>query len=105
MIYKIISKKKGKGNMSEIEYLEIELKDLDNAQKDIVSAMNNITDVEGLDKEYAELSLILEALEERMSDIRIELNNLEDEAYYKENEEQWESEKREQENEYWREVL
>lgn len=91
--------------MNEIEELEIELKDLDNAHIDIVSAMNNISEVEGLDKEYTELNLILEAIEERMSEIKIELDNLQEEAYYKENEEQWKAEQREQEYEYWREVL
>ena len=88
--------------MNEIEELEIELKDLDNAQNDIVSAMNNMSDIEGLDKEYTELNLILEAIEEKMSDIKIELNNLQDEAMYKENEEQWKAEKREQDYEFER---
>lgn len=91
--------------MNEIEKLEIELKDLDNSQKDIVSAMNNMSDIEGLDKEYTELNLILEAIEERMLEIKIELKNLQDEAYYKENEEQWKAEQREQDYEYERSVL
>lgn len=88
--------------MSEIEELEIELKDLQNTQQDIVSAMNNMSDIESLDEEYKNLNLILEAIEERMSDIKIELNNLQDEAYYKENEEQWKAEQREQDYEYER---
>lgn len=88
-----------------MEELEIELKDLENAQNDIVSAINDLKDVDGLDEEYKELDLILQRIEDKMLDIRIELKNLEDEAMYKENEEQWKAEQKEQYYEYRREAL
>ena len=91
--------------MSEIEILEIELKDLENAENDIVSAMNNLKSIDGLDDEYTQLDLILQAIDDKKTDIRVEINNLKEESYYKENEEIWKAEKREQEYEYWREVL
>ena len=45
--------------MSEIEILEIELKDLKNAIDNIISAINNIKDVDGLDEEYKQLNTML----------------------------------------------
>ena len=91
--------------MSEIEILEIQLKDLKNAIDDIASAINNIKDVDGLDEEYKQLDIILSTCEEKKSDIAKEIELLEDEAFYKENEEQWKAEIINQENEYWREVI
>ena len=91
--------------MSEIEILEIQLKDLKNAIDNITSAINNIKDVDGLDEEYKQLDIILSTFEEKKSDIAKEIELLEDEAFYKENEEQWKAEIINQENEYWREVI
>lgn len=91
--------------MSEIEILEIQLKDLKNAIDNITSAINNIKDVDRLDKEYKQLDIILSTFEEKKSDIAKEIELLEDEAFYKENEEQWKAEIINQENEYWREVI
>ena len=91
--------------MSEIEILEIELKDLKNAIDNVTSAINNIKDVDGLDEEYKQLDIILSTFEEKKSDIAKEIKLLEDEAFYKENEEQWKAEIINQENEYWGEVI
>lgn len=91
--------------MSEIEILEIQLKDLKNAIDDIASAINNIKDVDGLDEEYKQLDIILSTFEGKKADIAKEIELLEDEAFYKENEEQWRAEIINQENEYWREVI
>lgn len=91
--------------MSEIEILEIQLKDLKNAIDNITSAINNIKDVDGLDEEYKQLDIILSTFEEKKSDIAKEIELLEDEAFFKENEEQWKAEIINQENEYWREVI
>lgn len=91
--------------MSEIEILEIELKDLKNAIDNITSAINNIKDVDGLDEEYKQLDIILSTFEEKKSDIAKEIELLEDEAYNKENEEKWEKEKSIEQYEYWREVI
>lgn len=91
--------------MSEIEILEIQLKDLKNAIDNITSAINNIKDVDRLDEEYKQLDIILSTFEEKKSDIAKEIELLEDEAFYKENEEQWKAEIINQENEYWREVI
>lgn len=91
--------------MSEIEILEIELKDLKNAIDNIISAINNIKDVDGLDEEYKQLDIILSTFEEKKSDIAKEIELLEEEAFFKENEEQWKAEIINQENEYWRERI
>ena len=91
--------------MSEIEILEIQLKDLKNAIDNITSAINNIKDVDGLDEEYKQLDIILSTFEEKKSDIAKEIELLEDEAFYKENEEQWKAEIINQENEYWSEAI
>ena len=91
--------------MSEIEILEIELKDLKNAIDNIISAINNIKDVDGLDEEYKQLDIILSTFEEKKSDIAKEIELLEEETFFKENEEQWKKEIINQENEYWREVI
>lgn len=91
--------------MSEIEILEIQLKDLKNAIDNITSVINNIKDVDGLDEEYKQLDIILSTFEEKKSDIAKEIELLEDEAFFKENEEQWKAEIINQENEYWREVI
>lgn len=91
--------------MSEIEILEIQLKDLKNATDNITSAINNIKDVDGLDEEYKQLDIILSTFEEKKSDIAKEIELLEDEAFYKENEEQWKKEKTTEQYEYWREAI
>ena len=91
--------------MSEIEILEIELKDLKNAIDNIISAINNIKDVNGLDEEYKQLNTMLVNFDEKRENIELEIENLEEEAFFKENEEQWKKEIINQENEYWREVI
>lgn len=91
--------------MSEIEILEIELKDLKNAIDNIISAINNIKDVDGLDEEYKQLNTMLVNFDEKRENIELEIENLEEEALFKENEEQWKKEIINQENEYWREVI
>ena len=91
--------------MSEIEILEIQLKDLENAIDNIISAINNINDIDGLDEEYKQLDIILSKFESQKIDIEIEIGNLEEEAYYKENEEQWKKEKTTEQYEYWREAI
>ena len=74
--------------MSEIEILEIELKDLKNAIDNIISAINNIKDVDGLDEEYKQLNTMLVNFDEKRENIELEIENLEEEAFFKENEEQ-----------------
>ena len=91
--------------MSEIEIFEIELKDLKNAIDNIISAINNIKDVDGLDEEYKQLNTMLVNFDEKRENIELEIENLEEEAFFKENEEQWKKEIINQENEYWREVI
>lgn len=91
--------------MSEIKILEIELKDLKNAIDNIISAINNIKDVDGLDEEYKQLNTMLVNFDEKRENIELEIENLEEEAFFKENEEQWKKEIINQENEYWREVI
>ena len=71
----------------------------------IISAINNIKDVDGLDEEYKQLNTMLVNFDEKRENIELEIENLEEEAFFKENEEQWKAEIINQENEYWREVI
>ena len=84
--------------MNELEILEIQIKDLENACDNVIEAMNNIKDVDGLDEEYKSLDLVLYAIDDLMVKLKVEQENLEDEAMYKENAEKW---KREHKNEYY----
>ena len=89
----------------EIELLEIAQKDLENAIDHLSNALNNLKDIEGIDKEYADIDTIMQILEDKLLDIKYELDNLKEEAYFKENEEIWKKEKKQELYEYWREVI
>lgn len=99
---KNIPQQKGDVNMNEIELLKIDKKDLENAIDNLSNALMNLKEIEGTDKEFADIDTIMQILEDKLSDIKIKINNFEEEAYYKENEEQWKSEQREQDYEYER---
>lgn len=86
--------------MEDMEVLEVQIKDLENAYTNIIEAMNNIKDIDGLDEEYSNLDIMAQKIDERKSDLETELENLEEEAYCKENEEQWQTERLHQEYEY-----
>lgn len=86
--------------MEDMEVLQVQIKDLENAYTNIIEAMNNIKDVDGLDKEYSNLDIMAQKIDERKLELETELKNLEEEAYYKENEEQWQAERLHQEYEY-----
>ena len=88
-----------------MDKLEKELNDLEYAEINIVEAMNNLEDVGGLDEEYKQLDFILQNIEDKKLEIKIELDNLQEEAYFKENEEIWKKEKQQELFEYWREAL
>lgn len=90
---------------NELEQIEVDLEDLKNAYNDVISAMNNLKDIEGLDEEYKQLDVILGILDDKRIDLEEKYERLEDEAYYKENELQWKSEKINESNEYWREAI
>lgn len=87
--------------MSEIEILNIKLKDIKNAIEDIANAMNNISDIDGLDEEYKQLEIIWNTFDNKRLDIERELENLEEEAFYKENDLIWKKEKEQELKEYW----
>lgn len=84
-----------------MEEIEVQITDLKNAYNDILSAINNLKDVEGLDAEYEQLNTIADAIDERGTDLEKELEELKEQQYIKEHEEEWKAEKRELENEYW----
>lgn len=87
--------------MSEIEILNIELKDIKNAIDEINKAMNDISDINGLDEEYKQLEIIWNTFDNKRLDIERELENLEEEAFYKENDLIWKKEKEQELKEYW----
>lgn len=84
-----------------MEDLEVQIKDLKNAYTNVIEAMNNISDVDGLDEEYTYLDTIAQLIDDKRISLEVELENLTEEAMYKENAEQWKREQKEQEYAYW----
>lgn len=83
--------------LTDIEKLEVDIKDLKNAYNDIVKAMNNILEIDGLDDEYKQLEIIADVIDNKRISLEVDLENL------KENEEDdvWEDDRQERESEYW----
>lgn len=88
-----------------MEEIKVDILNIKDAYDNILKAINDLADVNGLDEEYKQLDYIVQVLDEKRIDLEAELENLEEEAMYKENEEQWKSEQKEQENQYWKSVL
>lgn len=86
--------------MSEIEIIKVQIKDLYNAFAEIVRAMNNINDFDALDETYKSLDLALYDIEDQKIKLEIKLEDLIEEAMYKENEEQWKREQKDQDYQY-----
>ena len=84
-----------------MEEIKVDILNIKDAYDNILKAINDLADVDELDEEYKQLDYIAPALDEKRIDLEAELENLEEEAMYKENEEQWKSEQKEQEREYW----
>lgn len=84
-----------------MENLKIEIQDVKNAYENVISAMNNISDVDGLDEIYSYLDTIAHLIDDKRIDLEHDLENSEEEAMYKENAEQWKKEQKEQEYAYW----
>ena len=84
-----------------MEEIKVDILNIKDAYDNILKAINDLADVDELDEEYKQLDYIAQALDEKRIDLEAELENLEEEAMYKENEEQWKSEQKEQEREYW----
>ena len=83
-----------------MEEIKIQITDLKNAYNDILSAINNLKDIEGLE-EYEQLNTIADTIDEKRRELEKELEELEEQQYMEEHEEEWKAEKRELENEYW----
>lgn len=85
-----------------MEQIQIDITDLKEAYNNLIQALNNLKDVEGIDEEYKQLDIITEAIDNKRISLEAELENLEEEAYLQENEEQWKAEQQEQYNQYWK---
>ena len=88
--------------MEEIEDLEVQLQDLKDAYDNLVSALNDLQDVEGLDEQFRELDRIIQDVDDQRIELEERLENLEEEAYMQENKEQWKKEQRDQDYQYWK---
>ena len=86
--------------MEDLEIIEVEIKDLKNAYANIIEAMNNLKDVDGLDEEYKQLDIILEAIDDKRIDLESEEEDLKEQQCYQSNKKQWKKEKRQQDLEY-----
>ena len=87
--------------MEEIEDLEVQLQDVKDAYDNLVSALNDLQDVEGLDEQFRELDRIIQDVDNQRIELEERLENLEEEAYMQENKEQWKKEQRDQDYQYW----
>lgn len=88
--------------MEEIEDLEVQLQDVKDAYDNLVSALNDLQDVEGLDEQFRELDRIIQDVDNQRIELEEKLENLEEEAYMQENKEQWKKEQRDQDYQYWK---
>ena len=88
--------------MEEIEDLEVQLQDVRDAYDNLVSALNDLQDVEGLDEQFRELDRIIQDVDDQRIELEERLENLEEEAYMQENKEQWKKEQRDQDYQYWK---
>lgn len=88
--------------MEEIEDLEVQLQDVKDAYDNLVSALNDLQDVEGLDEQFRELDRIIQDVDDQRIELEERLENLEEEAYMQENKEQWKKEQRDQDYQYWK---
>ena len=87
---------------NDMELIKIQLEELKKAQESLIKAMEIVGEFDELEEEYKSLDLVLYRIEDLISGYRIQFDNLEEEAMYKENEQQWKKEQRDEENEYWR---
>lgn len=84
----------------ELQCLEYNYNNLKNAIDDIYRALHNLVDVDKTDEEYKQLDIIVQDLEDKLSDLDIKIT---DEKEERENEElapQWKAEKRQQQRDY-----
>ena len=84
-----------------MEEIKVDILNIKDAYDNILKAINDLADVDGLDEEYKQLDLMAQTIDDKRIELEAELENLEEEAYLQENEEQWKSEQKERENEYW----
>lgn len=66
----------------EKEQLEVDIQDLKNAYKNLVEALNNIVDVDGLDEQYKELELIADEIDNERINLEIALEKLQEDNDY-----------------------
>ena len=62
--------------MTDIERIEIDIQDLKNAYDDIVRAMNNIQDVDGLDEQYKQLEILADEIDNKRISLEVDLENI-----------------------------
>lgn len=91
--------------MNEIERKETDLKDVKHAKECVTSAINDLNEVDGLNTAYQKLLEIFDELEQEEINIENEIENLEEEAMFEENDEIWRKEKEVENSEYWEDAI
>lgn len=86
--------------MNEIEQINADIKNCKEAYNNIITAMYSLNEIDDLDEEYKMLDDILEKIDNKRVELEIEEEKLKEEAFYKENEQQWKAEQRKQEYDY-----
>ena len=85
----------------DIQELETDLANIKHAIEKLEEARNDLNEIDGLNDEFKMLEMILSALDDERLNKERKLENLEEEAYYEENEELWRKEKEQEQKEYW----
>jgi len=85
-----------------IEWLEADIQNLKDAYSELVKAMNNIVEIDALDDQYKQLEKIADEIDNERINLEIELEQLEETMFYEENQEQWQKERQEELEQFWK---
>ena len=85
-----------------IEWLEADIQNLKDAYAELIKAMNNIVEIDVLDDQYKELEKIADEIDNERINLEIELEQLEETMFYEENQEQWQKERQEELEQFWK---
>ena len=61
-----------------MEEVKVNIQNIKDAYDNIIQAMNNISEVDGLDEEYKMLDTIAQTIDDKRIELELELKNLEE---------------------------
>jgi len=86
----------------EAQWLEANIQNLKDAYSELVKAMNNIVEIDALDDQYKQLERIADEIDNERINLEIELEQLEETMFYEEKQEQWQKERQEELEQFWK---